>query len=190
MTGPGAESTIFALSVTFVRAADPQQVLDALAAYYAAVGRPGPETVAAEAEHQLVTWEDGYEPEPSMPLNLLISPLEGGWVAIAFRGATTFDLPFTAWLALKLQSETIAAYSWGDGYGCVAFKDRAVAWSGGHIRDERSDMHLRQILRGMGIPFDGDEDRSVPEELSGWRRIVIPPRPWPPLLAGGGAAES
>ena len=104
LTGPGAESTIFALSVTFVRAADPQQVLDALAVYYAAVGRPGPETVAAEAEHQLVTWEDGYEPEPSMPLNLLISPLEGGWVAIAFRGATTFDLPFTAWLALKLQS--------------------------------------------------------------------------------------
>lgn len=178
------------MSITFVRAADPQQVLDALDAYYAAARRPGPEDVAAEAEKRLAAWEDGYEPVPSAPLRLLISPPAAGWVAIAFRGAATFDLPFTAWLAREFQSGTIAAYSWGDGYGCVAFKDWAVSWSEGHIRDERSDMHLRQILRGMGIPFDGDEDSSVPEELSGWREVVIPPRPWPPLSVGGRSTES
>ncbi len=181
LTDPDAEITIFVLSVTFVRLADSQQVLDALGVYYAAAARPGPEDVPAQAEHHLLTWENGFEPQPSKPLTLLISPPEAGWVAVAFRGGTTFDLPFTAWSSRELRSEAIAAYTWSDGYGCVAFKDQVVSWGQAHIRDERSDMHLRQILRGMGLPFDGDEDSGSPEELAGWRQIVVPPRPWPPL---------
>ncbi len=65
-------------SLIFVRTSDSQQIRDALASYYAAAERPGPMEAAAESERRLVVWEDGFEPLPSSPLNLFISPPADG----------------------------------------------------------------------------------------------------------------
>ena len=169
----------------FVRTADQRWVMSRLSAYYDSAERPGPIDVAAEAERQLKVWEDGFEPAPAVPLKLLVSPPSDGWIAIVFPGGVTFDLPLTAWLATHLQTETVAAYTWGDGYGLVAFDGNGITYSKGHIRDERSDMHLGQWLRHLGLPFEGDEDSSASRERSSWLELIVPPRPWPPLPSIG-----
>jgi hypothetical protein len=175
------------VSVTLIRTSDPQPVRDALVEYYSAATRPGPLDVVAEAGRRLVVWEDGFEPAASAALEVRVSPVVGGWVALAFPRVVTFDLPLAAWLARDLRTESVAAYTWGDGYGCVAFDARGVAWSDGHIRDERSDMHLRQLLRSAGIPFDGDEDCEAAGGSAGWPVVSVPPRPWPPVTPAGKA---
>ena len=119
------------MSMTFVRMADQQRVRDVLKAYYASADRPGPAEVVAEAERHLKVWEDGFEPAPAAHLKLLISPPSDSWIAIAFPGGVTFDLPFTAWLASQLQTEAVAAYTWGDGYGLVAFGGNGITYSQG-----------------------------------------------------------
>ena len=178
------------MSMTFVRTANQRRVTAVIAAYYASAERRGPAEVAAETERILKVWEDGFEPAPAAPLKLFISPPSGGWVAIAFPLGVTFDLPLTAWLASQLRTETLAAYTWGDGYGFVAFDGSGVTHGEGHIRDERSDMHLGQVLKRWGVPFDGDEDRPTtlddddPRRL-GWLEVAFPPRPWPPLPSKG-----
>jgi hypothetical protein len=173
------------MSLTFVRVGDQRRVVDALADYYKSAERPGPIDVAAEAERQLKVWEDGFEPAPAAPLKLFMSPPSDGWIAIAFPGGVTFDLPLTAWLASQLQTETVAAYTWGDGYGLVAFNESGITNSQGHIRDERSDMHLHHWLRLWGVPFEGDEDCPASGERGGWLELAVPPRPWPPLRSKG-----
>jgi len=135
-----------------------------------------------------VVWGAGFEPAPSEPLKLSVSPALDGWVAVAFLWAMTFDIPLTAWLASHLGTRTLAAYTWGDGYGLVAFDKSGVTWGEGHIRDERSDMHLSHRLRNLGVPFDGDEDCPAPygddsPRRLAWLEIAVPPRPWPLLPA-------
>lgn len=169
----------------FVRTANQRRVMSRLSAYYDSAERPGPVEVVAEAERQLKVWEDGFEPAPAAPLKLFMSPPSDGWIAIAFPGGVTFDLPLTAWLASQLQTETVAAYTWGDGYGLVAFNGSGITYSQGHIRDERSDMHLAQWLGGLGIPFEGDEDWPVSGERVDWLELAVQPRPWPPLPSKG-----
>jgi len=173
------------MSLTFIRTADQLGVKSSVTAYYASAERPGPIDVAAEAERQLKVWEDGFEPAPAAPLKLFISPPSDGWIAIAFPFGMTFDLPLTAWLASHLQTETVAAYTWGDGYGLVAFNGNGITLSQGHIRDERSDMHLLQLLGHAGIPFDGDEDSPASSERGTWLELAVPPRPWPPIPLKG-----
>jgi hypothetical protein len=182
------------MSLTFVRTADPRQVLAALTAYYGASERPGPVEVADEAERRLVAWEDGYEPAPDTPLRLFVSPPLEGWIAVAFTGALTFDLPVTAWLADRLETETVAAYTWGDGYGLVTFDKNGVTWAEGHVRDEGSDRHLGQGLKSLGVPFRGDEDgplsfNNVDPRGPGWLAAAAPPRPWPPLPSIKGSGD-
>jgi hypothetical protein len=178
------------MSLTFVRTIDQQHLKDLLLNYYASPERPSPSDVAVEAERRLVVWGDGVEPDPPETLGLRISPPSDGWIAVAFSGATAFDLPLTAWLARELRTEAIAAYTWGDGYGCVAFDAQGVIWSQGHIRDERSDMHLRQWLRDSGVPFDGDEDRNRSGGTPGWVALAVPPRPWPPIPSQGAGGKT
>jgi hypothetical protein len=178
------------MSLTFIRTADQLGVKSSVTAYYASAERPGPIDVAAEAERLLKVWENGFEPAPAVPLKLLISPPSDGWIAIAFPFDMTFDLPLTAWLASQLRTETVAAFTWGDGYGLVAFDGSGVTYGEGHIRDERSDMHLGQVLKRWGVPFDGDEDRppSLDQDdprHAGWLEVTVPPRSWPPLPSRG-----
>ena len=176
------------MSLTFVRTTDPQRIVSALAAYYASAERPGPGEAPAEAGRRLRGWEDGFEPAPDAQIQLSVSPASEGWVAVAFPFPLTFDIPVTAWLASHLRTEALAAFTWGDGFGLVAFDPSGVTWSQGHIRDERSDMHISHWLRNAGVPFDGDEDRAAPflddrAGRSGWREMSVPPRPWLPFPA-------
>jgi hypothetical protein len=176
------------MSLTFVRATDAQRVANALAEYYASAERPGPVEAADEAARSLKAWEDGFEPAPEARLELSVSPARNGWIAVIFPFPLTFDAPMTAWLASTLGTEALAAFTWGDGFGLVAFDPSGVAWSQGHIREERSDLRLSRRLRSEGVPFDGNEDRTDPsagdgDERSGWRKVTAPPRPWPPLAA-------
>jgi hypothetical protein len=168
------------MSLTFARTHDRQRLVEALATYYASLLRPGGLGAARASEQRLIAWEDGVEPPPSAPLRLYVSPLTDGWLAAALTDGlmpVTFDLPLTAWLARTLKVAAVAAYTWGDGYGCVAFNEQGLDWTDAHIRDERSDMHLRQILHGAGIPFDGVEDRRG-NDRAGWHVLDIPPRFW------------
>jgi hypothetical protein len=89
----------------------------------------------------------------------------------------TLDLPMTAWLARELNVSAVAACTWGDGYGCIAFDATGLGWNVGHIRDERSDMHLHQALKAMDIPFCGDED-GLSSDRTYWRSLDISPRSW------------